>query len=613
MRELVMSVLNISGQAAIIFAALLVVRGSFALGRVPKKYACGLWAILFIRLLLPIQLGAYLLTCLYWFHPLVWAGFILMSRDMEMSCDEAVLRRMGGDCRGEYADSLLQLTSGRHYPAAAPLAFGEGDTRGRIKHIMRYRKAAAAVAVAAVALTGILAAVLLASPREGAAGNGRQEFSFQVAYRDVVPCPLPVMTGDTSLGADGAILDYADEDKVIFHGNFGLYIYSVSAGETVGAVDLRALGCGDAQGDNTCQVLVNRDGSRVYFYPLGGISEAVGLDQGEQGHVIYSYVYDAQNGRLRIVSWNLGQSGDSWEEIGFSRLTGEELAESRAVPVAEVEQNVWEQGFCSYLGLVFEKGGEQVFGYLKSASETLEDLVYVQRPVYGEDLTEVQRPEDEKKPGAESGRADWREAVRLFGTDGQGISAVSYDRRETTPRITIDGATYDLCKAMTQCRFEDGTVEYPSGNTSVSAIAGLQCVDGLWIVKGYINPSRGTYSFYDPAAGEWVGHIVATCLTWNSRNEKRALWEGNRESRLSTVIYALNNKVYSLQDGLLLCLPQEQAKGGEVGLPQEEIYGLRRDGDEITVEIRSTQTEEKRTVQFHYERYELGRGAVKLE
>ena len=58
MRELDMSVLNISGQAAIIFVVLLAVRGIFAAVRVPKKYAYGLWAILFVRLLLPVQLEA---------------------------------------------------------------------------------------------------------------------------------------------------------------------------------------------------------------------------------------------------------------------------------------------------------------------------------------------------------------------------------------------------------------------------------------------------------------------------------------------------------------------------------------------------------------------------
>ena len=137
------------------------------------------------------------LLCIHWFNPLAWVAFFLSEKDMEMSCDEAVLRRMNGDCRGEYADSLLSLSCGRHYPAAAPPAFGEGDTRGRIKHIMGYRKAAAAVAIVAVALIGILAAVLLASPKKAPIDSGNQEFSFQVAYSDVLSCPAPVMTGNT--------------------------------------------------------------------------------------------------------------------------------------------------------------------------------------------------------------------------------------------------------------------------------------------------------------------------------------------------------------------------------------------------------------------------------
>lgn len=591
------------------------------------------------------KLGAYLLTCLYWFHPMVWAGFILMGRDMEMSCDEAVLRRMDGDCRGEYADSLLRLSCEQQYPAAAPLAFGEGDTRGRIKHIMGYRKAAAAAALAAVALTGILAAVLLASPREAAgegepiqfsslpkeeadllqdsqpmgltgenpsgtgmeqrtADNGGQEFSFQVAYRDVVSCPAPVMTGNTSLGADGAILDYADEDKMIFHGYFGLYVYSASEGKTIGAVDLQALGCGDTQGDNACQVLVSRDGSKVYFYPLGGIREVESGDQTKQGQKIYSYVYDVADNRLRIACWKSTQPGDSCADGRLSWLTGEELTENRTVPVAEAEQDGWEQGFCSYYGIVFEKDGEQVLGYLKSASGTLEDLVYVQRPVYGEKPADVQKPGDGEKPDAAKAGGEWREAVRLFGMDGQGVSVVSYNRSETVPRIIIDGTTYDLGQVMTKYRLGDEIIESPQGNNLVNAITGLQCVDGMWIVKGHVNPSRSTYSFYDPAAGEWLCHIVGSCLAWDERKERMALWEGNRESLLSTVVYALDNRIYSLQDGLVTFLLPKQAGGDEAGSSQEEIYGLHRDGTEITAEIGSAQTQERRIVQFHYERSE---------
>ncbi len=595
------------------------------------------------------KLGAYLLTCLYWFHPLVWAGFILMGRDMEMSCDEAVLGRMGGDCRGEYADSLLRLTCGRHYPAAVPLAFGEGDTRGRIKHIMGYRKAAAAVAIAAVTLTGVLAAVLLASPREAAAEEGHlpqdstplelmegdpygesleqtednPKFTFQVAYRDVISCPKPVMTGNTFLGADGAILDYADEDKVIFHGCFGLYVYSASEGKTIGAVDLQALGCGYTQGDNACQVLVNRDGTQVYFYPLGGIEE---VESREQGHVISSYVYDVRNDRLRIVSWNLGQSGDSHAENEFSQLIGEELSECRAIPVEDSGLVSWEQGFCFGYGMVFERDGEQVCGYLKGTGETLEDLMYVQRPVYEENLA-VAREGDTVRGGG-----NWREVVRLFGANGQGVSTVFYDGREST-QIIMDGVAYDLCQVMTECRVGDEIIELPQGNDSVNAITGLQCMDGLWIVEGHINPSRSTYSFYDPAAGEWICHIVGSCLTWSRSgwDEKLPMWEGSRESLLSTVIYALDNTIYSLQDGKLAFLSLEQLEyplqeenyglhrdrdGASVEIrayQAEEICGLYRDGDEITVEIRSTQTEERRTVQFPCMRVNSGKGAIKLE
>ncbi|MDE6674656.1 MAG: hypothetical protein K2K19_07575, partial [Acetatifactor sp.] len=346
----------------------------------------------------------------------------------------------------------------------------------------------------------------------------------------------------------------------------------------------------------------------------------------EQEHVISSYVYDVRNDRLRIVSWNLGQSGDPHAEIEFSQLMGEELSECRTMPVEDSGQASWEQGFCFGYGMVFERDGEQVCGYLKGTGETLEDLVYVQRPVYEENLA-VAREEDTVQGGG-----NWREVVWLFGVNGQGVSTVFYDGREST-RITIDGVAYDLCQVMTECRVGDEIIELPQGNDSVNAITGLQCMDGLWIVEGYINPSRSTYSFYDPAAGEWLCHIVGSCLTWSRSgwDEKLPLWEGSRESLLSTVIYALDNTIYSLQDGKLAFLSPEQLEyplqeeiyglhwdrdGIAVAIrysQAEEICGLYRDGDEITVEIRSTQTEERRTVQLPSMRVNLGKGAIKLE
>jgi hypothetical protein len=80
-----------------------------------------------------IKLVAFLILCIHWFNPLVWIAFMLMSTDMELSCDERVLKKMNEDIKKPYADSLLSLATGRHILNGSPLAFGEGNIKGRIK------------------------------------------------------------------------------------------------------------------------------------------------------------------------------------------------------------------------------------------------------------------------------------------------------------------------------------------------------------------------------------------------------------------------------------------------------------------------------------------------
>ena len=84
---------------------------------------------------------AFAALAIHWFNPLVWLAFSLMEKDMEMSCDETVLRKLGADVRGEYSESLLRLATGRKM-LSAPIAFGEGATKGRIKNVMNYKKPA---------------------------------------------------------------------------------------------------------------------------------------------------------------------------------------------------------------------------------------------------------------------------------------------------------------------------------------------------------------------------------------------------------------------------------------------------------------------------------------
>lgn len=83
---------------------------------------------------------AFLVLCVHWFNPLVWIAFSLMSEDMELSCDESVIRKMGSGIKKDYSTSLLALSTGKKIIGGCPLAFGENNTKGRIMNVLNYKK-----------------------------------------------------------------------------------------------------------------------------------------------------------------------------------------------------------------------------------------------------------------------------------------------------------------------------------------------------------------------------------------------------------------------------------------------------------------------------------------
>ncbi len=84
---------------------------------------------------------SFLVLTLHWFNPLMWFSFILMSRDMEMSCDESVVRRMGSSIKANYSESLLSFSiRGGGFVLGSPLAFGESALKARIKNILNYKR-----------------------------------------------------------------------------------------------------------------------------------------------------------------------------------------------------------------------------------------------------------------------------------------------------------------------------------------------------------------------------------------------------------------------------------------------------------------------------------------
>lgn len=87
-----------------------------------------------------VRLLAFVLLTFYWINPFVWIAYFLIIRDMEMSCDEAVLLQLGTQIKKAYSNSLLTFATGRKQVTFSPLAFGESGTSGRIKNILDFKK-----------------------------------------------------------------------------------------------------------------------------------------------------------------------------------------------------------------------------------------------------------------------------------------------------------------------------------------------------------------------------------------------------------------------------------------------------------------------------------------
>ena len=107
---------------------------------------------------------AFTLLAVYWYNPLLWVGYILLCRDIEVACDQRVIRTMDEDSRCQYATALLQCGVERRSIAACPLAFGEVSIKQRIKSVLNYRKPLLWVIIASLVICGVAAVCLLTVP-----------------------------------------------------------------------------------------------------------------------------------------------------------------------------------------------------------------------------------------------------------------------------------------------------------------------------------------------------------------------------------------------------------------------------------------------------------------
>lgn len=159
----------------------------------------------------------FVLLAVYWYNPLVWLAYILFCRDMELACDERVIRDMAAEERAVYSQALLDCSQGRRWVAACPLAFGEVGVKTRVKAVLWYKKPGFWVSVAAVLVCIAVAVCFLTNPK--GAGNEEPDLSLAnyknvatLAYQtDTVTVTQANGTVTTIPGADlGRLLSTSD-------------------------------------------------------------------------------------------------------------------------------------------------------------------------------------------------------------------------------------------------------------------------------------------------------------------------------------------------------------------------------------------------------------------
>ena len=142
----------------------------------------------------------YVALAIHWFNPLVWLGYVLLCRDLEMACDEAVIQSMELADRKAYSHALLSCSARHSLIGACPVAFGEVSVGERIKNVLKYKKPKFWICVIALLAVIVAAVCFLTVPstkdEEIAARLGGNVFTWEKKELDI-------FSFEIDLGKDG--------------------------------------------------------------------------------------------------------------------------------------------------------------------------------------------------------------------------------------------------------------------------------------------------------------------------------------------------------------------------------------------------------------------------
>lgn len=142
----------------------------------------------------------FMIAVIHWFNPLVWAAYFLFVRDMEISCDEAVISSAGEDIRKKYAESLLKYAARQNGYTLTPITFGEPSLKYRIKNVLHYKESSMLFSAMMLCVVAVVTVGLVCKPRPAG-------LTVVPDYQEV-----PLITEDISLSGAFAVDKAAGEE-----------------------------------------------------------------------------------------------------------------------------------------------------------------------------------------------------------------------------------------------------------------------------------------------------------------------------------------------------------------------------------------------------------------
>ena len=145
----------------------------------------------------------FLLLMIHWFNPLMWLAYVLLCRDIELACDEKVIKELCNEQRGDYTQALVACSVNRRMIAACPLAFGEVSVKERVKSVMNYKKPAFWVIIIAVIICVGVAVCFLTNPKQDrytlrivVPAGSQEEFVYTEEEVSTVRNSIKIWSGD---------------------------------------------------------------------------------------------------------------------------------------------------------------------------------------------------------------------------------------------------------------------------------------------------------------------------------------------------------------------------------------------------------------------------------